>query len=154
MKYVILCSLLLLSMAPLSCSQEECEWRDVAKFANHEVQYFDGLAFTVVSGNSTQTEPFSVHEKRSQMFCASGFSDVGTSSDNMAPFQPAGSLTIDLYHYPDMRFVKTAVNITLISDEFEGPRKDSCFANVQKGMYCLYVSSSHVHWAVTVSECV
>jgi hypothetical protein len=142
MKYLILCTLVLLSIAPLSCSQKECEWRDIAKFANHEVEYFDGLAFTVVSGNRTQTEPFSVHERKLQIFCVSGSPSVGL-------------LTIDLYHYPDMRLVKTVVDDTWTGNQLEGPRKGFSFAKVGEGMYCLYVSSSaSVTWAVTVSECV
>jgi len=142
MKQLILCSQLLLCIAPLSCSQNECEWRDIAKFANHEVAYSDGLPFTVVSGNNSQTEPFSVHERKLQIFSVSGSSS-------------SGLLTIDLYHYPDMRLVKTVVDDTWTGNQFEGPRKGFCFAEVERGMYCLYVSSSaSVTWAVTVSECV
>ena len=142
-KHWILFGLLLLCLVPLSCSQKECEWRDIAKFANHEVEYSQGLPFTVVSGNSTLTEPFSVHEGKLQIFCASSSSDVGSD----------GSLVIDLYHYPDMKFVKTAVDDAWRHGEFTDVVKYLCFASVEKGMYCLYVSSNHVSWGVTVSEC-
>jgi hypothetical protein len=93
-KYWILCSLLLLSFLPLSCTQKEGEWRPIASFANYEVEYFQDLPFTVVSGNSTLTEPFSVHGRRLSTFC------VGSSPSS-------GFLRIDLYRYPDMKFVKT-----------------------------------------------
>jgi len=140
-KYWILFGLLL-CLLPLSCSQKQCEWRDIAKFANSEVGYSQGLPFTVVSGNTTMTEPFSVHERKLQVFCASS-----------SP--PGGSLTIDLYHYPDMRFVKTVVDDRWPGDEFSGPYKDMSFAKVGKGMYCLYVSGTpSVTWGVTLSECV
>ena len=147
MKYLILFSLLLLSIVPLSCSQKECEWRDVAKFANYEVENFDD--YRVISGDSAQTDPFSVAGRRLQVFCVSGLSDVEPS--------PSGdSLTIDLYHYPDMKFVKRAVDVTWTKGEvdFFPPTKSFFSVEVGKGMYCLHVSSSHVHWAVTVSECV
>ena len=146
-KYWILFGLLLLCLLPLSCSQKEYEWRDIAKFANHEVEYFQGLPFTVVSDNSTLTETFSVHERKLQIFCASSSSDVGSD----------GSLVIDLYHYPDMKFVKTAVDVTWTKDgyDFFPPTKSFFSVKVGKGMYCLYVSSSaNVTWALTVSECV
>jgi len=55
-KYWILCGLLLLSLVPLSCSQKECEWRDIAKFANHEVENFDD--YRVISDDSRLTDPF------------------------------------------------------------------------------------------------
>ncbi len=145
MKYLILCSLLLLSIVPLSCSQKECEWRDIAKFANYEAENFDD--YRVISGDSTQTDPFSVTGGRLKIFCASGLSDV----------ESGGFLSIDLYHYPDMKFVKTAVDDTWTDDEvdFVGPTKSFFSVKVGKGMYCLYVSSSaHVTWALTVSECV
>jgi hypothetical protein len=58
MKYLVLCGLLLLFIMPLSCSEKECEWRAIAKFANYEVEYSQGLPFAVVSGNSTLTDPF------------------------------------------------------------------------------------------------
>ena len=142
MRYLILCSLLLLSFVPLSCSQKECEWRDIAKFANYEV---DG--YRVISGDSTQTDPFSVTRGKLQIFCASGLSDV----------ESAGFLSMDLYHYPDMKFVKTAVDVKWTDDgvDIGGPTKSFFSVKVGKGMYCLYVSSSaYVTWAVTVSECV
>jgi hypothetical protein len=140
---------------PLSCSQKEYEWRDIAKFANHEVEYFLGLPFAVVSGNSTLTEPFSVHESRLQIFWVTSPSDVETSSDNMDPFQPGGSLPIDLYHYPDMKFVKRVVDDTgWKGDGFHNVITSSIIVNARKGLYCLFVSSNHINWAVTVSECV
>jgi len=144
-KYLILCGLLLLSLVPLSCSQKECEWRDIANFANHEVENSDD--YRVISDDSRLTDPFSVNQTRLQIFCVSGLSDV----------ESGGSLAIDLYHYPDMKFVKTAVDVTWTDDEvdFVPPTKSLFFAKVGKGMYCLYVSSSaYVTWALTVSECV
>jgi hypothetical protein len=159
-KHWILCCFLLLSLIPLSCSQKEYEWRDIAKFANHEVEYFLGVPFTVVSGNSTLTEPFSVHESRLQIFWVTSPSDVETSSDNMAPHSAPLDLyhyflTIDLYHYPDMKFVKRVVDDTgWKGDGFHDVIKSSTIVNVRKGLYCLFVSSNHVNWAVTVSECV
>ena len=149
-KYWILCGLLLLSLVPLSCSQKECEWRDIAKFANHEVENFDD--YRVISDDSRLTDPFSVNQTRLRIFCAYNLFDVEHGPDDMAPVQLAGSLTIDLYHYPDMKFVKTAVDTTSI-DEFVG--KSLSFAKVGKGMYCLFVSSStNVTWALTASGCV
>jgi len=147
-KYWILCCLLLLSLLPLSCSQKECEWRPIASFANYEVEYFQDLPFTVVSGNSRLTEPFSVHGRRLSTFC------VGGSPSS-------GFLRIDLYRYPDMKFVKTMEDDAWTGDRISPtephsePVKLASLANVRKGLYCLYVSSSpSVTWAVTVSECV
>jgi hypothetical protein len=120
-------------------------WRAIAEFANYEVENFDD--YRVISGDSTQTDPFSAIGGRLQIFCASGLSDV----------ELAGFLSIDLYHYPDKRFVKTAVDDTWTDDGVDnaGPTKNFFSVKVGKGMYCLYVSSSaHVTWAVTVSECV
>lgn len=148
MKQLILCSLLLLCIVPLSCSQKECEWREIAKFANYEVEYSQDLPFAVVSGNSTLTKPFSVHGRRLSIFCV----ESSTSS---------GFLRIDLYRYPDMKFVKTMVDDTWTGEKtlprapHSGPLKTASFAKVGKGMCCLYVSGSlSVDWAVTVSECV
>ena len=152
----ILCCLLLLSLVPLACSEneEENEWRDVAKFANYKVEYYEGLPFAEVSENSTLTEPFSVHENKLQIFCVSGFSGAASGSDNVAlPVREPGTLIIDLYHYPDMEFVKTAVDDEWTTAAFPDFGKYSSVANVEKGMYCLYVAGSNVTWAVTVSEC-
>lgn len=142
MKYLIMCAFVMLSIIPLSCSQKECEWRAIAKFANHEIQHVEGLPFAVVSGNTTLTDSFSVHRRMLQIFSVSGCSS-------------SGILTIDLYHYPDMRFVKTVVDSTWTGSQFGGPGKGFCQAEVEEGMYCFYVSSTpSVSWAVTVSECV
>jgi len=158
-KHWILYCFLLLSLVPLSCSQKECEWRHIAKFANCEVENFDDF---VISDNIGQTAPFSVHEKRLSISYAHSPSDVEASSDNMALVQWAGSLTIDLYHCPNMKFVKTVVDDIWAYDIWtgdgihgvtSGPFIMPIRVNVKKGLYCLFVSSSHVHWAVTVSEC-
>ncbi|MDM7999961.1 MAG: hypothetical protein QUS33_08175 [Dehalococcoidia bacterium] len=142
MRRLILCGLLVLCILPLSCSQKECEWREIAKFANYEVQNIQDLAFVVVSGDTTVTEPFSAHKRKLQIFSVSSCSS-------------SGILTIDLYHYPDMRFVKTVADGIWTGNQSEGPRKGFCLAEAEKGMYCLSVSSSpSVTWAVTVSECV
>jgi hypothetical protein len=147
-KHWILCCFLLLSLIPLSCSQKECEWRHIARFANYEVEHFQDLPFTVVSGNSTLTEPFSVHGRRLSVFC------VGSSPSS-------GFLRIDLYRYPGMKFVKTMEDDTWTGERVSPmephsvPVKAASSANVRKGLYCLYVSSGpSVSWAVTVSECV
>lgn len=152
-KYCILCCLLLLSVVPLACSQNEAdgEWREVARFASYDVENYQGLPFTVVSGSSALTGPFSVHESRLQVFCVS--SGAAPGADNVTPrFQESGTLIVDLYHYPDMRLVKTAVDYAWTGGDTPKHARHFCEANVQKGMYCLWVSGSNVTWAVTVSE--
>jgi len=149
-KQWILCCFLLLSLIPLSCSQKEREWRDIAKFANHEVEFLEG--YRVISGDSAQTDPFSVTGGRLRIFCASG---CASSLTDVEPSPSAGFLTVDLYHYPDMRFVRRAVNETWTGDVSVEPSKDFFFVRVGQGMYCFYVTSSaSVSWGLTVSECV
>ena len=134
-KYWILCSLLLLSLMPLSCSQKECEWRrDVANFQPEE-------SVVLSQGYSDQTEAFSVKgEKMAIRWAAASYPNGGRESH----------FSIDVYRYPDMELVASPVDETEVGEEAVMERVE---VQAENGTYCLYISSSvGVAWAIAVEE--
>jgi hypothetical protein len=136
---VTLAAIALFALAPLSCSQDkaECEWREVARFTPSGSQ--------VLFGYSGETDTFSTNQERLRITSISNISDTAPASIL------SGSFSIDLYHYPDMKLVKRVVDETALG-------KEQVYRNVEvevdKGMYCLYVSNStYVLWGVQVHEC-
>ncbi len=138
MKYLILCSLLLLSLVPLSCSQnqETCEWREVAKFQAD----YDYISSTY----SKQQEPFSVTGGKFRLQWVAG-----------RPAEYAQGVTyfsIAVYQYPDMKLVESPVDEKDVGEEATAHEVE---VQAGKGMYCLYISCGEsVVWVVNVDECV
>jgi len=133
MRYVILCSLLLLSFVSISCTQRACTW--------HEVTRFDPSSFG--SAYSKQQEPFSVSGEKFRL--------RWTASKLAAYGEGAGYFAIDLYRYPDMKLVESAVYDTDVGGEGEVHK---VVVQAGKGMYCLFIyTGKYVGWAVHVDEC-
>ena len=146
--YLILCSLLLLSIVPLSCSQNqaECEWRDLIEFEPKNSEVF--------AGYSGKTQAFSVKGTGIFIVCPHSLMENQFSTPKLTE----GSFSIDVYTYPDMKLVKTAaIDDTWTGYEIRGDLDNarSAFIPVEKGMYCLYVSSSpYVVWKIAMRECI
>jgi hypothetical protein len=137
-RYWILCGLLLLSLVPLSCSQKECEWR-------RDIANFHPEAYRVLSGYKDQTEPFSVKGEKIAVRWAANLS-ASRAGEGIS----SGSLSIDVYRYPDMDLVASPVDETRLDEE---GKLELVEVEAGNGMYCLYISSSaYVVWAVAVDE--
>jgi hypothetical protein len=134
-KYLIVCSLLLFSLVPLSCCQKTCRWNKIARFMTEDSD-------NVTAPYSEQQEPFRFKGGTLQLWY---------KAQRVTAYAPGVSyFSIDVYEYPDMKLISSPVDERAIGEESTDNMVE---VQAEEGTYCLNVSCGvWVLWDVSVEE--
>jgi hypothetical protein len=128
---------MLLSLVPLSCSEESLEL--------HQIGRFVGNGGSTIEGSSDNTGAFLVKGDRLQIASHFGLSSLASGHGISR-----GSFSIEVYDYPDGELVKTVIDKAEVQSEYTYRAVE---VQVDEGLYYLRVfSSAYVSWTVIIVE--